>query len=89
MIQQTSLFAWHEIQPRISASQQSVLDVIRENPGVTDKDIAKMLGWEINRVTPRRGELEKMGKITHMGIDRSERYPARMWKAREEFTQRY
>lgn len=34
---------------------------------LTDKDVDKGLQWEINRVTPRRGELENLGLIVSSG----------------------
>lgn len=35
-----------------------------------DQDIAGFLDWPINRVTPRRGELEALGLIVRGGIKR-------------------
>ena len=34
---------------------------------VCDRDIADQLGWTINRVTGRRGELENLGLIESVG----------------------
>jgi hypothetical protein len=64
MIQDTSRLAFERVQPKITRSQKEVLNIIRAHPeGLTDAEINYYLGWTINRVTPRRGELEKMGKI--------------------------
>lgn len=46
----------------VTDKQRAVLAVLRIGP-MSDKAIAKKLGWEINRVTPRRGELVEMGLV--------------------------
>ena len=37
--------------------QSVVYFCIHDNPGISDRQISKKLGWEINRVTARRNEL--------------------------------
>src|SRR5690625_8032644 len=44
-------------------AQLAVYDVIRRNRDVTNREIAGILGWEINRVTGRTHELRKMGLV--------------------------
>jgi len=44
-------------------AQRAVYDVIRRNRDVTNREIAGILGWEINRVTGRTHELRKMGLV--------------------------
>lgn len=55
----TSLEAWHDalFQETLGERQGEVLRYIMKNPGSTDMEIAAGLGWPINTVTPRRGEL--------------------------------
>lgn len=67
MIQQTSLLAYESIQEELATSQMKVRDVLlilnQTVGGATDQELAKALGWSINRVTPRRGELYKKGVV--------------------------
>ena len=66
MIQHTSVEALRRVSPKISKSQQAVLDVMRAYPeGLTDAEINHYLQWTINRVTPRRGELLDKGLIVY------------------------
>lgn len=44
-------------------AQQRVFDVIRRNTDVTNSEIARLLGWEINRVTGRTKELRDRGLV--------------------------
>lgn len=57
MIRETSLTAFESID--ITARQSEVLEAIRSLVECTDVEIAMALGWPINRVTGRRGELVK------------------------------
>ncbi len=52
----------------LNEKQQAVYDVICQYPaGISDRDIALLLGWSINRVTGRRNELARMGKVYTTG----------------------
>jgi hypothetical protein len=59
----------------LNRGQASVLSAIRalHRPGEpaarqpSDQDIADWLAWGINRVTPRRGELQAAGRILRAG----------------------
>jgi len=62
----TSLASYNQL-TNLSDKQQSVLIVIHGNPNCTDLEISKQLGWAINRVVPRRYELEKAGWIKSSG----------------------
>lgn len=66
-IQQTSLFAFNKLQRVLGARQKAVYHAL-QLASMTDKQIANYLGWEINVVTPRRGELVKMGMVRKAGI---------------------
>lgn len=63
----TSGAAYKEIIPTLNDKQKKVLEVIKGassvNASINDKQIARSLGWDINRVTPRRGELLNKGFI--------------------------
>ena len=66
-MQETSLDAWHEIQPRLAQSQARVYALIaaatRQGMDMTNMEVARALGWSINRVTPRVKELRDDGHV--------------------------
>lgn len=59
----TSMPAYRDAQKDINKKQQTVLDAIICLGTCNDHQIAEYLGWSINRVTPRRGELIEQGQI--------------------------
>jgi len=59
----TSLPAYKEAKENINDKQAKVYNAIRLLGVCSDHQIADHLGWAINRVTPRRGELSDSGKI--------------------------
>ena len=70
MIQQTSLDSFLVLQDsgRLGANQVIVMDVFRlhDPMPLSNADVARILGWGINRVTPRVLELRKAGKLVHV-----------------------
>jgi hypothetical protein len=66
-VRMTSLFAYHgEVQGKMGRKQEQVVDVFTEysqQEGFTNSELASLLRWPINTVTPRVYELRKMGKI--------------------------
>ncbi|MDP1570800.1 MAG: hypothetical protein Q8L86_12450 [Vicinamibacterales bacterium] len=70
MIQDTSLAAHESIKPEISERQAKVLKVISELGPVTNKQIARSLGWPINTVTPRTLELREAKLVEEAGKER-------------------
>ena len=70
---QTSKPAYEQAKLSIAESQSKVLEAIKHLCRVmpyrrcNDKDIQGHLGWDINRITPRRGELVEMGKVKDVG----------------------
>jgi hypothetical protein len=80
-VQDTSLTAFYSFTPeQLGQYQEKVYQVIRQGP-VTDKQIGLILGWSINRVTPRRGELCKMGRVAEFGrkYTQGARAPETLW----------
>ena len=67
MIRQTSLMAYSEVKRVVGVRQQLVLSAILSLGVATDKQLAKFLQWPINCVTPRRGELVKLGRVKELG----------------------
>ena len=66
--QKTSLEAYFAFtNEMLGERQRIVLRAIQELGPVSDKQIAFVLGWPINTVTPRRGELVDMGLVVSSG----------------------
>ncbi len=64
----TSLDAYLGLTPKhLQHAQAVVYDTIARLGEATDKEIADALGWTINRVTPRRGELQAMYRVRCVG----------------------
>ena len=63
MIQETSLEAYKVLKPELGEQQETVYNTIIGHPGMSNHDIARYLGWEINRVTPRVKELRDKGLV--------------------------
>ena len=87
-IQETSLQAYREIQPTLSQKQTIIYNVLvdatRKRFDMTNMEIAKLLGWSINRVTPRVWELRHdlhlvvLSQRRHCGVTKRN---AMAWKA--------
>ena len=60
MVTETSLMAYFEVLATLGEKQQKVFNVITNSDGLTNMEIADILGWSINRVTGRTNELVKM-----------------------------
>lgn len=80
-IQPTSLEAFDSIQEKLGEKQRIVLKVIKDHAPLCDKDMSRILMWEINRITPRRGELHKKGLIEKAGTKVFEGRRTTIWKA--------
>lgn len=55
-----------------TGARETVYRRIAMNPGVNNTDISVMLGWTINRVTPRVRELLDQGRIEVVGYKKSQ-----------------
>ena len=80
----TSKLAYESIQ-ELGNKQLEVLGKIEELQPCSNKDIAKSLNWEINRVTGRVNELAKKGlikseKVARNSIGRLEK----LWEVKED-----
>jgi hypothetical protein len=65
----TSLQAYEtEVRPKLGEKQAAVRRLLLAYPeGLTNAEIAKLLEWTINRVTPRTNELVKLGAVKDAG----------------------
>ena len=68
----TSLPAYKEVLKNLGDKQRIVCESIRalceKSSMCTDRQIADNLGWPINRVTNRRGELVDAGLVIDAGV---------------------
>jgi hypothetical protein len=83
--QQTSLIALNAARRSLPQSQRRVYEVIKEYPGCDDQFVAQKLKLTINRITPRRNELAKMGYIRECGKRRNmfTGLPTMRWEVEE------
>ncbi len=74
-MQVTSLVAYLQLQPKLGARQTQVYCMIQRfsdrnkvcgvwADAVTNMELSELLGWSINRVTPRVKELREQGLVT-------------------------
>ena len=63
--------------------QKTVYGVIKTKGKITNRMIAKHLGWDINRVTGRVTELVNLGMVTAEGThkDKQTNRTVTLWKA--------
>lgn len=66
--QDTSHEAYESIQENLGDKQKLVLWAFRSQGHKTNAEMADFLNWPINCVTPRVGELVKLGHIEAHGI---------------------
>ena len=64
----TSLPAYKENKEGKDRCRQVIFTAIRKLGECTDKSLSEHLGWPINRVTPRRGELVTAGLVESAGL---------------------
>jgi Mn-dependent DtxR family transcriptional regulator len=84
MIEDTSLWAYAQATQHLGAKQKAVLDTLRFFPDATNAEIAARMNIPINTVTPRTGELRKMGLVLEAGVRRCKitGNRAHSWKAK-------
>lgn len=61
-MQQTSLLAYRSLE-RIGQKQKACYSAIQALVSASNYDIAKLLGWDINRVTGRVKELRELNLV--------------------------
>lgn len=59
----TSRPAYTEASQHLARTHEAVLKAAGELGEFNDRMLREKLGWQINRLTPRRGELVTMGRI--------------------------
>ena len=66
-IRTTQVNSLKQLKPTIASKRQTVHNVIKYLTPATNRNIAKHLGWDINRVTGRVTELVDLGKVKSNG----------------------
>lgn len=67
-MQQTSLLAYHSLE-QLGKKQKACYDLINREGRLCNREIAELLGWPINRVTPRVLELREQGHVVEVYRD--------------------
>jgi len=67
MIRTTQVNSLKQLKPTLSTKRQAVYNVIKYLKPATNRNIAKHLQWDINRVTGRVTELVNLGMVTSNG----------------------
>ena len=65
MVRQTSLEAFESIKESIGKNHKTILDLVGGSDW-SNSELARELGWGINRVTPRVFELRKKGLLKEL-----------------------
>ena len=80
-VQQTSLEAYKEAKRKLGDHQAIVWATIDCHGPISNKQIASILGWEINSVTPRVLELRALEQVKFAGIrlDPKTNRPEMLW----------
>ncbi len=68
MIQDSSREAYESILPELNDRQATILALLERSQPMTNSEIAQVVGWSINRVTPRVLELRTKGKVADFGV---------------------
>ena len=67
MIRKTQIESLKETLKTVSDRQKSVLSTLTIAGPCTNREISKLLGWDINRITGRITELVNLGLVTTDG----------------------
>ena len=80
-VQQTSLEAYKEAKKKLGDHQAIVWATIDAHGPISNKQIATILGWEINSVTPRVLELRALEQVKYAGtrLDPKTNRPEMLW----------
>lgn len=59
--------AYELVKPRLREKQLAVMSALIDLQHATDRELASKLGWEVNRITARRKELQELGLVIFSG----------------------
>lgn len=82
-IRATQVNSLKKLQPTVGKKQKTVYGVIKHHSPTTNRNIAHVLGWEINRVTGRVTELVNKGMVKASGtiFDKNTNRTVTTWEA--------
>ena len=84
-VRQMSIRAYQGIQTKLGEKQRALLDVLKNTTiPLSNKDVARILRWPLNTVTPRMLELRVMGRVVCAGIARQDGENCFVWSFNEE-----
>tara|TARA_R100000152_G_C6674976_1_gene110326 strand:+ start:107 stop:376 length:270 start_codon:yes stop_codon:yes gene_type:complete len=66
-LRKTQIESYKETLKTVSDRQKSVLGALTVAGSATNRELAKLLGWDINRVTGRITELVNLGMVNTNG----------------------
>lgn len=78
-VHSNSIAAFRTIEPELTGKRRDVMlkvHAVFTGKQFTRKQLARALGWEINRVTPRCGELIELGFLEECGCTREDGFTA-------------
>jgi hypothetical protein len=88
-IQLTSILSYIETLPHVNEKQAVMFKKLKElySTAVSDRELGKLLGWSINTVTPRRGELDKLGLLEECDLvfDLETKRWAKTWRLKSKY----
>ena len=72
-----------QLQPTLGDKQKTIYTLIKKKGPMTNRQIARNLGWDINRVTGRVTELVNKGMVKASGthFDKQTNRTVTLWKA--------
>ena len=81
-VRKTQVDSFNELQTEINDRQKSVYSVLTVHGNCTNREIAKYLQWDINRVTGRVTELVNKGMVNAHGtkFDHETNRTVTVWK---------
>lgn len=84
----TSIEAYRELE-NIGQKQRAVYRAIEKLGAACNLDLAHHLSWDINRVTPRTGELVELGLVaeSHRAVTPRTGRKVIYWKVKRELSQ--
>ena len=82
-IRKTQVNSLKQMKPVMGKRQTTIYTLIKSKGPLTNRQIAKHLGWDINRVTGRVTELVNLGMVTAEGThkDKQTNRTVTLWKA--------
>lgn len=82
----TSLISYRSLSPKgLGRRQSTVLAFLIRHGPMSNKQLSEATGWPINTITPRVGELRKLGLVELAGLqyDQNTNRAESVWKVKD------